>query len=219
MGVVMVSLSAGHADVRSAAGKLSGTIRASFDSAALTGQTYRLVFSFETDKETQKPSTRKIRVEATDEVLSFDDQGNVLSRGAEARAEGGGFDLGALMLGGTDVGEMDDQLDEVEEQGPPNALQALAGLKNGAERDNRATFAPTEHDLDLGDDVHLVDVWMEGMGEAAKEGEIYLYFFPSGYTQGAYIHLADEGGADFTVRVHGLTGRTEVQAGYLEPGK
>ena len=101
MGVVMVSLSAGHADVRSAAGKLSGTIRASFDSAALTGQTYRLVFSFETDKETQKPSTRKIRVEATDEVLSFDDQGNVLSRGAEARAEGGGFDLGALMLGGT----------------------------------------------------------------------------------------------------------------------
>ena len=47
VGVVLANWGSASADLRRAAGQLSGTIRASYDEAALTGKTVRVVFAFD----------------------------------------------------------------------------------------------------------------------------------------------------------------------------
>ncbi len=212
VGVVLVSWSSGRADLRSAAGKLSGTIRATFDNAALSGQVHRLVFDF---------ASRVVKVEATEALLSFDEDQNPLRRGAAAPLAdplaglGGALGLGGL-LAAQDANAVDDALDQLEDQGPPSALQALLGLNQAAADEATAGFSSIERDLDLGDGVQLLSVWVQGMREPTKEGIVYLYFFTQGYTQDALVHLQDEEGAVFTIKVAALTGRTEVTPEYVE---
>ena len=47
VGVVLANWGSASADLRRAAGQLTGTVRASYDEAALTGRTLRLVLSFD----------------------------------------------------------------------------------------------------------------------------------------------------------------------------
>jgi general secretion pathway protein H len=222
LSVVLVSFTAARADLRKATGMLTGTIRATYDAASLSGQTYRLKFSFEKDEESGAYMNHTVGVEATDEVLSFDEDSNPLSRGARASADTGmgfGLGLGGFSLGGMDANDVDDQLDEVEDLGPPSALQALVGLGKEGAAETVTSFQSTDHDLDLGDDVHVLDIWTEGMNEPASEGIVYLYFFPHGYTQEAYIHLEDDDDTVFTARVHALTGKVEMFPEYIEVPK
>ena len=57
------------------------------------------------------------------------------------------------------------------------------------------------------------------MGDVTAEGEASLYFFPNGFTQDALIHVENEGGQVFTVKVAALTGKTRVYAEYIEVEK
>jgi general secretion pathway protein H len=222
LGVVLASYSTGNAELRRAAGMLSGTIRASYNSASLTGQVHRLAFSFEKDEETGTYQNSMVKVEASEQLLNFDEEQNPLVRGANAggNATGGfGLGIGDFAFAGRDANELDDQLDALEDAGPPSTLQAILGLKQQAQEESTATFSGTEHDLDLGSSVHVLDIWVQGMSEVASAGVIYLYFFPHGYTQDAVIHLEDDDGAVFTVQVHALTGKTEVFPEYMEVPK
>ena len=227
LSVVLVSFSAARADLRKATGMLTGTIRATYDAASLTGQTHRLVFSFEKDEETGANLNHTVKVEATEAILSFDEDSNPLTRGARSTAESGGLGLG-LGVGtggfgfggmGMDANDFDDELDEIEDLGPPSALSALIGLGDRAEAEAVSVFSSIDKDLDLGDDVHVLDVWIEGTGEPVDEGVVYLYFFPHGYTREAYIRLEDDDGVVFTVRVHALTGKVEMFPEYKEVPK
>ncbi|MBI5509535.1 MAG: prepilin-type N-terminal cleavage/methylation domain-containing protein [Deltaproteobacteria bacterium] len=214
VGVVLVNWGSAGAELRRVAGQLAGTVRASYDGAALSGQTYRLVLSFD------KPV---IQVEKTAALLSFDDDQKPLQRGAAlaGAANGVGPSLSGLLLGAGAKPEADDRDhdDEPADDGPPSALQALMGLSKQIDHEAAATFSSAEHDLPLGEEVRLLDVWIRGMGDPIKEGTAYLYFFPSGYTQDAVIHLTNADGAVFSVRVHALTGSTAVVPEYLEPPK
>jgi general secretion pathway protein H len=219
LSVVLVGFRAARADLRASAGKLSGTLRAAYDSASLTGQTYRLEFSFEKDEETGEAFAHRVRVEASEEILSFDEEDNPLSRGARASAgAGAGFGLGTggFSFAGLDANELEDQLDEVEDLGPPTALQALVGLSDQAEQQAVTSFESTGNDLHFGSHVRVLDVWTEGMSKPTDEGVVYLYFFPHGYTQEAYIHLTDDDDVVFTLRLHAFTGKVEVFPEYKE---
>jgi general secretion pathway protein H len=205
LGVTLATWRSAGSEMRRVAGQLSGTIRASYDDAALTGQTYRLVFAL------GKPV---IAVEAAEALLSFDEDMKPLARGAELAAEQN--PLANLMSMGLNAAAAKSEDGKDAPAEPPTALQALLGLAQQIDPEQEQAFKPTEHKVELGEDVQLLDVWIQGMDSPAKEGEAYLYFFPNGYTQDAFIHLTNDDGAVFTVKVAALTGQTMVMPEYLE---
>lgn len=190
--VVIPSLGqASRAELRSTAGKVAGTIRATYDSAALGGRSYRLAFDLD---------QQVVRVES--------DQSSVASAD-------GALGLAQMMLAGgqapvTESGGID-------EVPPPRELLALFGEAVDEEgASGLAQFQNADHDLELPDDVRLMSVWVEGMSQPADKGTVYLQFFPHGYTDRALVHLTEEGGAIFTVKVSALTGTPEVTDSYVE---
>ena len=217
VGVVVANWGSASADLRRAAGQLSGTIRAAYDEAALTGRTLRVAFAFD------KPV---IQVEASEALLSFDENEKPLQRGAGLAKSGGsagpslvGFALGGAAPNNNNASDKNDDKDEAESE-TPSALQALLGLSKQIDKEDQApSFTSMGHDLQLGEGVKLLDVWIQGMSEPTKEGLTYLYFFPNGFTQDAIVNLSSSDGAVFSVRVAALTGQTTVLPEYLEMKK
>jgi general secretion pathway protein H len=64
--------------------------------------------------------------------------------------------------------------------------------------------------------VHIQSVWASHQAETVTSGQAYLYFFPSGETVQALIHLADEDGNVFHLQVDPLTGRVQTGTGERE---
>lgn len=62
----------------------------------------------------------------------------------------------------------------------------------------------------LPDGVFFDSVWTQHQTEPYTSGTSYLYFFPHGQTQKAYIHVARNENDVFTVVVDPVTGRTRV---------
>ncbi|MBC7793205.1 MAG: hypothetical protein H7Z43_05830, partial [Clostridia bacterium] len=56
----------------------------------------------------------------------------------------------------------------------------------------------------------------EGMDKPADSGDVFIYFFPNGYTQDAIVHLQNEDHNVISVRLAPLTGRATVTDGYVE---
>ena len=78
------------------------------------------------------------------------------------------------------------------------------------------SFEDTGSGLELGDNVTIMDVWTEGADKPVAEGSVSLVFFPHGFTQDALVHLQDEAGQVFTIKVWSLTGRAQVFNEYVE---
>ena len=196
-----------RAELRSKAGKVAGTVKATYDSAALEGRPYRIAFDFE---------QKVIRVEQGDESVPNRGVG-----GLAALLSGAGAGAGAGK--GEGKGKKGEPLSLADLPPPPPEILALFGMaapgKAGNESDSEgmAKFQNAGHDLELGEDVKLLDVWIEGHTKPAIEGTPYLRFFPHGYTENALVHLTDEGGDVLTVKIEALTGRTEILDHYVEP--
>jgi general secretion pathway protein H len=186
------------AELRKSAGQVSGLVRSTYDKAALSGERYRIVFS---------PGTGAIKVE----------------RGSSPGGGGSGLlGLAAMAMGGGLPGAQEDSDDDdvaVDVQ-PPAEIIALFGgtLADGtaATTDGLSSFSAEGAGLDFGDEVKVMDVWVEGMSQPSSDGTVYLTFFPHGYTESALIHLTDLEGRVFTVEVKALTGTTEIFAEYIE---
>lgn len=63
---------------------------------------------------------------------------------------------------------------------------------------------------ELPDDVYFDSVWSQHQPEIYTAGTAFLYFFPHGETERAYIYLARDEDDVFTVVVDPVTGRTKV---------
>jgi type II secretory pathway pseudopilin PulG len=215
--VVMVSVSAGRGHLRESAGKLTGTIRAAYDHAALSGQTFRLVFSFDKNK---------IEVESADALLSFDEDQNPITRGLQYGQQKPTSVFDAALSAAqnadkeaasqTNADRVDDNEKDEEVQ---SALAGFIGLAKEAQNDAAKAFSPTEFGFELSSGVKIMDVWIAGMNTPAQKGDVYLYFFPAGFTQDAMINLTDADGAVFSVRVRGLTAGVDVESAYREATK
>lgn len=69
----------------------------------------------------------------------------------------------------------------------------------------------------FGDSVRIRDVFVAHQTEPASEGRAYLYFFPTGLTEMAVIHLSNEEQTrNFSVIVNPVTGRTRIASEYVE---
>lgn len=55
------------------------------------------------------------------------------------------------------------------------------------------------------------------LSDRVFKGREYIYFFPGGQTENAFIYLADEKQNIYTVRVYALSGRVEVYNSFVEP--
>ena len=219
--VVVPALSnVGRAELRTASAKLAGTIRATYDSSALNGVPYRL-------------------------VLPLDKHVIKVEEGTAGGPKGGAVaGMAALLSGGmrlppaAESEGKDSSKDGAPKEAPPPAeLLALfgdgaaGGGSGGAGSDSGgggsgdggsegiAKFHSAGHDLELGDDVRVLDVWVEGMSKPLLEGTAYLNFYAHGYTDRAIIHLTNEAGDIFSIKVKALTGKTEIVGEYVEVPK
>ena len=68
----------------------------------------------------------------------------------------------------------------------------------------------------LPEEIRFDGVWTGHQKDRFTKGTAYLYFFPGGYTERAYIHIADEKNHIFTVMVAPLTGRVTIEPDYVE---
>ncbi len=188
------------ANLRGAAGKIAGLVRSTYDRAALSGERWRLVL---------EPGKSLIKVE----------------RGAASSSGGGGLmGLAAMAMGGGAPASDEEEKEEPVEAQAPRELVAFFGgtgdpFADEPQTSGLATFSAEGNGHDLGEDVKILSVWTEGMTTPASEGVVYLDFYPRGYTTSALVHLTDEEGRIFTVKIRALTGATEIAAEYLEPKK
>jgi len=198
------------AELRASASKISALVRRTYDDAALTGNIHRLVFDFE---------SRKIEVESTEEALAFEGSSNAVAESGRLAD-----DVNQLL-------EVPPELraslqaareDSGESKPSAGALGALFGLSAVAEKSGLAgddAFKTSGDALELAEDVKISDIWVAGLGETMAKGKVNLYFFPNGYTQDAIIHLQDNDGDVFSVKVAALTGRSSISNEYLEARK
>ena len=195
-----------RAELRATSSKVAGLIRSTYDMACLEGQIHRLTFDFE---------KRGIDMTATTQVLAFEPDSNVLAEAAKMDASTNAFNDLAQAL----TAEIAEQRAASGEESDPSAAGALFGINSlagmGGMADEEA-FGEGGTALDLGEGVHLLDVWVQGMDEPQTEGQAYLYFFPHGYTQDALIHLEDDEGRVFTVKIAALTAKTTIVPEYVE---
>jgi prepilin-type N-terminal cleavage/methylation domain-containing protein len=199
-----------RADLRKAASGLASTIRSCYDNAALEGQTYRL---------TLVPGSDHVTLEATSAAISFDQAGGAVAAAQEQEMSLDSLDLpgGSADSAAAEAAKKkaDGDKDQAKRASP---LAGLSGINRLSEQaadtglQKVGTYAFPTH-------VRLLDVWTDGMDAVQTDAEVYLYFFPNGYTQDAIIHLKDRDERVFSIRVAPLTGRCSIETGYLEPPK
>ncbi len=197
------------AELRSNAAKVAGTVRATYDQAALGGRSYRI--AFDVDKQQLRVEVDKSQVQGGKGLMAL---AGMLKGGGGPPGAPAPTPASALK----DLGKAGESGSKVDQVQPPKELLGLLG--GGAGDDPTAAgladFQSAGHDLSLPSDAHLMDVWIEGMNQPAAEGVAYLQFWPGGYTQDALIHLSDTEGTVFTVEVSALTGSTRIFDSYVE---
>lgn len=191
-GAVMGLRSLVRSELRSQSSKLAAAIRYSYDRALTTGAFYRL--HFDLDKQTY-------RLERSETRVLIDTKQTTLSRGR-----------------GKDRDELDKEAAEEEKR----ALNGLPEELLPPQAPRRPKFAEykdsTLPQVKLSR-IKVLDVLLPREKDPYVSGHAYLHFFPDGHTERAVIHLGTDSQDDvqYTLWVHGLTGRVEVLPGRQGP--
>ncbi len=230
MVVAVVAMAAGNT-ARSAMRKESGVIasamRAAYDSAALSGQIYRLAFVI---GDPAKPARQAIRVEASPELLVYDPETSTLTRALQGSDSGSlswdDFSTLNASTGGDDMkagfaamdGPAASAIDKVLGTGGRRGARATQRDDDDDEKGDDTGFKEAAKTMLVDDDVRLLSLWTEGMDKPLDAGEGYIYFFPNGYTQDAILHLQtnDDYKLVISLRLAPLTGKVTITDGYLE---
>lgn len=191
------------AKAKEASAELAGTIRALYDSAALSGKTCRLVF--ELPKKSAEDEPVKYHAECAKGGITAganreDEQREADRKDKKRRSDEN--DTRFRSLSGDDTG--------------PNLQELMAREKNRVEEAAKfSTFSSedvVERTLPGGVEV---EVWTSKLKVPAKSGVAYLYFFPQGFTERAQIYVR-QGKNTWTLTVAPLTGKTVIHAEALE---
>ena len=175
-----------HANLKSAASKLAGAIRYTYELAGRKNVAFRLAFDL--DQKTywvESSSSEFLLVRDKEEVregmIKPEDQQREHSRRFVTRSM---FENG----------------DVWKPKGPPS-FAAFAG--------------PLSKKQSLPNEISFKGVWVAHQKERVTAGMAYLYCFPTGMTERAAIYLTDTSNNIFTVMVEALTGHVSVTAEYL----
>jgi len=117
-------------------------------------------------------------------------------------------------------------------ESPEQALKAaaaLAGIRVGTARCGLAAAsggdvanfkepqAPNTHRVATGEGIAIRRIHVQHLEDPVGKGEVSIHFFPLGQAEKAMIELVDRDGDQFSVLLHGLTGRVEVRDGEIDP--
>lgn len=191
-GAVLGFRSLVRSELRSQAGKLAAAIRYSYDRSLTTGSFYRL--HFDLDHQTY-------RLERSETRVLIDRQQKTLMNGK-----------------GKDRDELDKEADEEDKRALNGLPQELIPPQTGR-RPRFAEYKDSTMPVVKLTRIKVLDLLLPRDKEPYSAGHAYLHFFPDGHTERAVIHLGTDPQDDtqYTLWVHGLTGRVEVLPGRQPP--
>jgi general secretion pathway protein H len=181
-------------ELRGQATKLAAAIRYSYDRAITTGAFYRL-------------------------HLNLDAQNYRLER-SETRILLGTTETSARAGRGDDKDIADRRAEEEEKKGQPSGLPPELAPPPSPRRPKFAEYKDSTLPVVKLGRIKILDIYTPRQPEPYSAGHAYLHFFPDGHTERAIIHLGADGAdsdGQYSLIVHGLTGRVEVRAGRVPP--
>ncbi len=199
MGLLMGTLVLGSgaligANRRAAATLIVSAVRKGLAHANTTGKPVRLRMDLEADRLILEESSSRSVLRMTDEQEE------------EAREEASEQDAGEVLL--AEVEAMADSILSGATPGGPE-FSPITELGQDGDQPGR----------DLGGGIRFVRVQTEHDEDPVEDGEAFLHFWPGGQTERAVIQIARAGADEddgLTVVVSPLTGRAEIQRGFVE---
>jgi general secretion pathway protein H len=199
---------AGKLTLRTDAGRLAAALRSSFDRAAATGAHHRVILDLEAETFQVERCEGRIRLRRSDDEAKAQDQADVAAQVAQLKAQANaaaeanalGLPPGAAPTTGAPAAEAAPAaaLGDAGCGPVPGTLGKLQTLRKDKKVDIRRVFVS-----------HLE--------KAAEEGKVTLNFFPLGRAEKAVVEVG-QGDELFSLVVHPLTGRVEIQVGeYKHP--
>lgn len=192
------------ARAKEASTELAGTIRALYDTAALKGQTCRIVFTLPDERNKEEEVPVKWRAECAKGTTT-----------ASAKRDD------ALKQDRADLEKRrrekpDNRFKRMDSDDQPTLQELQDREKEAVEKDNAFTEFSSEDVVEktLPSNVKI-EVWTQKQRLPTKNGLAYLYFFPQGYTERAQVWLR-QGENVWTLTIAPLTGKTKIHAEDLE---
>ncbi len=198
------------AKAKESASQLAGTIRALYDTSALSGRTCRLVFQLPDPRdegastkywaecaEGALTSTRDREEELRQASEEAKEEAKNAARGINARREQRDFNM-------TDEATLGDYLSEEQRR-----------IENRAKYSSFTTEEIEPREIPAA--VRL-SIWTRMQREPVDSGIAYLYFYPQGYTERAMVFVT-QGENAWTIKVSPLTGKADIVGELLEVPK
>lgn len=189
-----------RSDLRTSAAQLAGALRYLYDRASATGKMHRLVFDFEEGS---------YWAEVSDDRFFLPRQRETEERRLEEEEQ---------------VKKEEEEAKEREEaqQAMGDSQYDLSRYQPEEFRPKRARFNAFKETalrpVRLKSGVRLAGLFTPRLAEPVASGKGYVYFFPLGTAEQAFVHLSDESQETFyTLVVHPLTGRVRIENRYLPP--
>lgn len=176
----------GGVQLKTSASGIAGAIRFGYDLAARKNAVFRMVFDLEEQAYWLEASSQSFRLEREKTEV----------------------EQGALA--------------EEEPRQRSSRFVSRADIESGAIWQPRARASFSEYregtvkKVKLPEGIVIQDVWVQHQADMVTSGPAYLYFFPTGMTERAVIHLADDSQNAYTLLVEGLLGTVKVLPSYVE---
>ena len=172
--------------LRQKSGQLAGGIRSLYGASAISGHTCRLVLDLDASAYWSECAQGSVRLSA---------------EGERARS------------GARETTREEELLATVAQRGDAISEEE----RTRAELARKSAFAPTTDipKTELGSAVRFSDVWVSHQPERYVSGKAFLYFWPSGLTETAAIHLK-QGDDVNTLLVSPLTGKVRIASGRID---
>jgi general secretion pathway protein H len=188
------------AKAKEASTELAGTIRALYDSAALSGRTCRLVFTLPEKRDEETPVSWRAECAKGSATASGKRDDELKDARAQAK----------------DKVKDDERFRRLDSDSAPTLQQLQeqekARVEEAAKFSNFSSEDVGEHTLPSN---VKIEVWTAKQREPAKHGLAYLYFFPQGYTERAQVWVR-QGDNTWTLTISPLTGKTKIHNEDLE---
>ncbi len=194
------------ARAKEASTELAGTIRALYDTAALSGKTCRLVFDLPDEKDEEGEVSWRAECAQGGVTASAkrDDELKDARKKAEDKVKNPSRDDRFRRLDSDDAPTLQEL-----QQAEAKRVEKAAEYANFSTEDVVEKTLPSNV---------RVEVWTQKQRLPTKSGPAYLYFFPQGYTERAQVWVR-QGDNAWTLTISPLTGKTRIHGEALEVPK
>jgi|GEM_PF-5941041 len=173
-----------HTELKATTSRVSGMIRLAFETAVLNGKPCRVVFDFASQKIRAEQSSNTTFAIITDKQAIRDKQNKMAKTESHGHKSNGYFES----LSKRQYGQGADMVASNTHFGNAEVLSQMK----------------------LSSNIKMQELMAEHLLQPVKEGEISIYFFPSGYAEHALIYFVDADEQFYGVEVEPLTGRTLI---------